>query len=361
MVFYLCINVGSLGAIATTELELKVGFWAAYVLPLSMFIIGFCVLVLGRKKYVVRKPQGSIIFIAFRVMWIGVKNKFNMDIAKPSYQRALGNEVEYEWDDTFVEEMKRTMVACKVFLYYPIYYICYQQMLNNFISQAGTMELHGIPNDIMQNIDPITVIIFIPIIDQLVFPFLRRKFGIAIKPITRIALGFCFASCGMAWAAIVQHIIYTSPPCYRFPKSSECLGGSVPNKVHVVVQTPAYFFIAISEIFASVTGMEYAFTKAPVSMKSFVMSMFLLANAVSAAVGIGLSRAAKHPHIHWLYTGLAISSFIAGGVFWLLYHRYNETEESMNAIGRNTEEESRSAPSNENDHVDTESVHDKSN
>lgn len=49
-------------------------------------------------------------------------------------------------------------------------------MLNNFISQAGTMELHGIPNDIMQNINPLTIIIFIPIIDRLVYPMLR-KFG----------------------------------------------------------------------------------------------------------------------------------------------------------------------------------------
>lgn len=74
------------------------------------------------------------------------------------------------------------------------------------------MQLHGIPNDIMSNLDPITVIVFIPILDRLVYPALR-KVGIAFKPITRIAWGFFFASASMAYTAVVQHLIYTSPPC----------------------------------------------------------------------------------------------------------------------------------------------------
>jgi POT family proton-dependent oligopeptide transporter len=36
--FYWGINIGSLSAIATTELEKNVGFWAAYLLPTLMFM-----------------------------------------------------------------------------------------------------------------------------------------------------------------------------------------------------------------------------------------------------------------------------------------------------------------------------------
>ncbi|KMU85439.1 peptide transporter PTR2-A [Coccidioides immitis H538.4] len=175
MIFYLCINIGSLSPIATTELEKHVDFWAAYLLPACVFLISFTVAVIGRKYYVVRPPKGSVIPQAFKVIWIGLRNKGNLDAAKPSYQAAYGHGPHgIHWDDRFVEEMKRTLVGCKVFLYYPIYWVCYQQMLNNFISQAGTMELHGIPNDLMQNIDPLTIIIFIPICDRLLYPFLRK-------------------------------------------------------------------------------------------------------------------------------------------------------------------------------------------
>jgi hypothetical protein len=46
-----------------------------------------------------------------------------------------------------------------------------------------------------------------------------------------------------------------------------------------------YVLIAFSEILASITGLEYAFTKAPTNMRSLVMSVFLFMSAASAAIG----------------------------------------------------------------------------
>lgn len=354
MMFYLCINVGSLSAIATTQMEFHIGFWSAYLLPLCMFLVGFIVLVLGKKQYVQRPPKGSIITSAFRALWIGLMNKGNMDAARPSYQEDHGRKYKTPWNDLFIDELKRALVACKVFLFYPVYWVVYNQMINNFISQgifqifnmvretslltqptAGQMQLHGIPNDLMFNIDPITIIIFIPIMDRLVYPFFR-KMGIAFKPITRIFFGFILGSLAMAYAAIVQHLIYTAPPCYTSP--SDCAAGLrpdgtyEPNHVHVAVQTPAYLLIGLSEIFASITGLEYAFTKAPASMKSFIMSMFLLTTAFGSALSAALSPTAVDPKLVWMYTGLAVACFIAGLVFWAIYSRYNATEESMNEL-----------------------------
>lgn len=205
-------------------------------------------------------------------------------------------------------------------------------MLNNFISQAAVMQLHGIPNDIMQNIDPLTIIIFIPICDRLVYPLLR-KMGIPFRPITRITMGFLFAALSMAYAAIVQHLIYDAPPCYNAPLACPASNNGVePNHIHVAVQTPAYLLIGLSEIFASITGLEYAFTKAPPSMKSFVMSMFLLTTAFGSALGIALSPTAKDPKLVWMYTGLCVATLIAGALFWIIFRRYNATEESMNEL-----------------------------
>lgn len=75
------------------------------------------------------------------------------------------------------------------------------------------MQRHGIPNDEMQNIDPIVIIIFIPIMDKVVYPFLR-KMGFPMFPITRITFGFLLAALSMAVAAIIQHEIYIRGPNY---------------------------------------------------------------------------------------------------------------------------------------------------
>ncbi|EFR05005.1 peptide transporter PTR2-A [Nannizzia gypsea CBS 118893] len=347
MIFYMCINTGSLAAIATTELELHIGFWAAYLLPLCMFIVGFVVLIVGRKVYVVRPPKGSIYPRAFKIMYIGMKNGGNLDAAKSSSQRHIGGRV-FPWNDQFVDEMKRALVACRVFIYFPIYWVCYQQMVNNFVSQASTMQLHGIPNDIMQNINPLAIIIFIPICDRIVYPLLRKR-GIKFKPITRITTGFLFASIAMAYAAIVQHLIYSSPPCYNTPmKCDASKNGKLPNQIHVAVQSPAYLMIGLSEIFASITGLEYAYTKAPPSMKSFVMAMFLLTSAVGAALGMAISPVAKDPKLVWMYTGLSVASAVAGIIFWFLFSRYNAKEEAMNALAEKELREDRPVAANEN-------------
>lgn len=136
MIYYFCINIGSLASIATTELELHVGFSAAFLLPILLFLVGFAVLVGGRKKYVVRAPKQSVIVHAFQAMWIGLRSWGNMDAARPSHSREDGRRRRTPWDDVFIDDIQRALVACSVFLFYPIYCLVYGQMVNNFVSQG---------------------------------------------------------------------------------------------------------------------------------------------------------------------------------------------------------------------------------
>lgn len=333
MIFYGCINVGSLSLLATPYMEKLVGYWSAYLLCLCMFIVGTTTVLLGRKFYVVRPPQGSIITDAFKALWIMVINR-NMDAPKPTWQAENGGRrTSFPWDDHFIDELKRALVACKVFCFYPIYWVVYTQFSGNFVTQAGQMEGHGIPNDLMQNFDPISILVFIPILETLVYPLMRRL-RIPFKPITRISLGFIVASLAMMYAAIVQHLIYSAGPCYENPGCDASIvdGTTQGNHVHIAIQTPAYVFIGLSEILASVSGLEYAYTKAPPSMKSFVQSMYLLTNAFGAAIAEALTPAAYDPAIMWMFTGVACASFCTGIIFFLTYHHLNAQEEDMNAL-----------------------------
>jgi len=333
MVFYFCINVGCLALLATPYMERDIDFWSAFLLCLCIFFVGTLVLVLGRKVYVVRPPQGSIITDAFRVIWMMIKTR-KLDGAKPSYQAGLGKTAVLRWDDHFVEEVKRALIACKVFCFYPIYWVVYGQFSNNFITQAGQMANHGIPNDLMQNFDPIAIIVFLPLVDQVLMPFLR-KHKIPFPPINRIVTGFWVASLAMVYAAVIQYYIYQAGPCYDHPLCDAAMdadGKIHGNNIHIAAQTGAYMLIGISEIFASVTGLEYAYTKAPPSMKSFVQSMYLLTNAFGSAISEALNPVLYDPAIQWMYVGLAVSSFVAGGLIYVLFRHLNETEDQMNSL-----------------------------
>jgi proton-dependent oligopeptide transporter, POT family len=148
------------------------------------------------------------------------------------------------------------------------------------------LELHGIPNDVLGNIDAITIIVFIPILNTCLYPVLRQS-GIPFRPMARITVGFIIAGLAMLYAAGVQHLIYISviwkhitpiisnlltstsqPPCYDSPlKCAASIDGSIPNKVHVLIQIPAYLLIGFSEIFASVSTAFLCCNTVPINTK----------------------------------------------------------------------------------------------
>ncbi|KAI8238857.1 Peptide transporter PTR2 [Colletotrichum sp. SAR 10_96] len=335
MIFYWCINLGSLSLMATPFMEKYKGFWTAYLMCFCVFNVGIATLVLRRKTYVNRPPQGSVITDAFKALGLMIASR-NMDAAKPSWRAANGKDKPVPWNDHFVDELKRALRACKVFVFYPIFWVCYGQFSTNFVTQAGQMEGHGMPNDFMQNFDPISILVFTPILDKVVYPLLR-KVGIELKPIMRITIGFWLGALCLAYAAIVQHLIYKAGPCYEAPGACpEGLsnGASLPNHVHIAVQTPAYVFIGLSEIFISVTGLEYAYTKAPPNMKSFVQSIYLFTNAFGSAISEALVSVAADPKFLWMYTGVACFSFVIGFVFYFTFRHYDAEEDKMYDLDR---------------------------
>ena len=46
--------------------------------------------------------------------------------------------------------------------------LSYNQLNNNLTSQAATMSTHGLPNDVLSNLDPLALVIFIPLCDLVV-------------------------------------------------------------------------------------------------------------------------------------------------------------------------------------------------
>jgi proton-dependent oligopeptide transporter, POT family len=152
-----------------------------------------------------------------------------------------------------------------------------------------------------------------------------RKKNIKFTSITRITYGFLCVSIGMAWTAFVQHMIYSTGPNYDYA-TAPCKTCQQFNSITAAWQIPSYFFIAVSEIFASVTGLEYAFTHAPPSMKSVVMSLFLFTSAISSAFSFALLPITVDPTLTWLYASLAVMAFAVGLVFFFLFRNEQEKE-----------------------------------
>jgi POT family proton-dependent oligopeptide transporter len=158
-------------------------------------------------------------------------------------------------------------------------------MFNNLVSQAGQMDLRGIPNDMIQAFSGVACIIF-GLIIQVLYSFLAKR-RVTFGPIAWITVAFIFCGGSMAYAAGVQKLIYSTGPCYDQPFSCTALKGRMrPNDLNVWIQIPVYFILAIAEIFGFVTASEYVYSKASRDMKTIVQALTQLTACLGSILGM---------------------------------------------------------------------------
>ncbi|TDZ16305.1 putative peptide transporter ptr2 [Colletotrichum orbiculare MAFF 240422] len=331
--FYFAINVGATaGQISMVFVEKYHSFWLAWLLPTILFLLCPVVLGLNKKKYHLTPPTGSVLgkflqMFNFARKRSGSVFKINYDSAKPSNVAPAERPAWMTYDDAWVDECRRGLKACRVFLFLPVFFLAYNQMTNNLTSQAGSMRLNGAPNDVIQNLNPLSIIIMIPILDHVVYPGFRRL-GFVFTPIKRMTTGFFFAAASMVAAAVMQHYIYQMSPCRD--RATICEAGVAD--INVWAQCLPYIFIGLAEIFTNVTSYEYAFSKAPENMKSLVMSVNLAMSAISAAIGQAWTPLSEDPLLVWNYTSVAIISFVGGVAFWFCFKHLDGEEDELNSL-----------------------------
>lgn len=177
--FYMMINAGSLvGGIGMVYAEKDIGFWLSYALPTFMFFTAPLVLIACKKFYVTSPPTGSVLGNATKLLSLASKGCWSPNPVQTyrNFQRpdfwhrvkpsALGSNAPAwmsDFDDNWVDQVARGLNACKVFLWLPLYWLAYNQMVNNLTSQSATLDLGGVPNDLINNLNPLTLVIFIPL------------------------------------------------------------------------------------------------------------------------------------------------------------------------------------------------------
>jgi POT family proton-dependent oligopeptide transporter len=271
--FYFLINCGSLtGSLAMVYSEHYVGFWLSYTLPTICYLFCPAILLYFKKYYKLSPPTGSVMSKAWKLIRLAFKGRGSWNPStlkknmrdpdfwhkvKPSVMRSRGETVPawMTFDDEWVDEVRRGVLACKVFLWYPLYWLAYNQMTGNLVSQANTMNLGHVPNDIIAKLNPIFIIIVIPIMDFGIYPLLRH-FKINFSPIKKITTGFALSSLAMVSACVTQYYIYKKSPCGDHINKLSKTRKDCNADISVWVQVFPYGLIGLSEVMASITKLE---------------------------------------------------------------------------------------------------------
>jgi len=259
--FYFCINIGAfLSQLCIPYISSKFGYAWAFGIPGILMGIATIIFVSGRKKFVRKPPTGvkkenflAINFYALAHLKDKKRGESVLDIAKNKYS------------SDSVEGVKAVWRILVFFSVVPIFYTLYYQNTSEWILQAQKTNLQFLGIDWIaeqvQSSNGILILVFIPFFTFILFPFLERK-GINVSPLNKFGAGFvvtifCFI------------IIYW-------------LQVQIDKGLHPSVgwQFLAYVLLTIAEVLIYQTGLEYAYTQAPESMKSTIMAFFLLSLSI---------------------------------------------------------------------------------
>ncbi|KAI0884949.1 PTR2-domain-containing protein [Annulohypoxylon maeteangense] len=323
LIFYAFVNIGAFFSIAIVYVEKYHSFWLAFLLPGIVYFLLPILLAVMYKRTIRKPPNGSDLTRFIKITLLALKkskgNVFSKNLwhnVKPSVLAGQGIHVSFSEKD--VDDARRSWQAVSIFLYVPIWNLNDGGVGAVLSNQGAAMTSNGAPNDLLNNFNPLVIIIFSPFMAHVVYPFLERR-KIKFGRISRMTFGFSLAILSGVIGAIVQYRVYETSPCGYY--ASDCDGVS---PISIWWQIPNVSLGAISEIFVNVTSYELAYARAPENMKATILALFLFMTALSSALGEILIPAIADPTLVWAWAAPAIALFVQTVIFHWRYRNLND-------------------------------------
>lgn len=323
------------------------GFFVGYLIPTIFLGIGIAVFMSATNKYVKQPPQGSMVSRAVGIMVEGaVRRAHNTHHAHWLDVASVTNGGSYS-----PNEVECVKYVTRLFPYLAVmipYWGIYGQTKTAFQIQGCQMNSKlgsfQLPISAMNIFNNVTILMLVPLFETYLYPWIKQK-GYNFSMLVKIGLGFIFAAVAMIMAALIEiYRMQNVPkegnywdvdarnnisPCKNVDnydpnkyvewaqgtedsKPSNCWQLDTPacanvaaadltfdcvdcdnipqmSNIHIFWQIPQFVLIGISEIFASITSLEFFYSQAPHSMRSVSQALNLFTNALGSWLTIPLT------------------------------------------------------------------------
>ncbi|XP_054717561.1 solute carrier family 15 member 4-like [Uloborus diversus] len=298
---YWCVNIGAFVAIlGITYVQQIWEFQYGYVIAASSLVVATFLFWVAYPIHFHQPVSESPISRTFKVMktaWRLSKNNnsnnSNLEVInRPSWLDMAKVRYGGKYHESVVEDVKSLKAILIVFIILIPYWLLYFQMQSTFQAQGLRMRLSLDPNNLnpefeipaawLMLFNVIFLLMFIPLMNQVIYPFLSAR-GIEISIFTKIPIGMA--------CAVMAMIIAGGVEWYRVQCKENVLqtiGKETYNATNVSIlwQIPQYSLIGISEVFTNVGGLEFACSQAPSTMQGAVMGLYYFCNGIGNFLGI---------------------------------------------------------------------------
>jgi proton-dependent oligopeptide transporter, POT family len=173
------------------------------------------------------------------------------------------------------------------------FFSLFDQKASTWVLQAADMTKPSwFEPSMMLALNPLLVVLLIPFNNLVLFPWLRRR-GVEPTTLRRMTTGIALAGAAFIATAILQLVLD---------------GGA---EVSIAWQILPYVLLTLGEVLVSATGLEFAYSQAPLAMKGVIMSFWYLANAIGNVWVLLANETVKGPSVTaWVHgTGLSVTAF----------------------------------------------------
>jgi POT family proton-dependent oligopeptide transporter len=288
--FYFSINAGSMVSLWLIPLIYdKFGAKWAFGVPGILMACATLIFFSGRKRYVRVPPRGINKANFISVSLYALFNK--------GWQAAQA-----KYGDEKVDGIRAVWRVMAVFAFIPIFWSLWDMNGAEWVLQSTKMNLHlGVsdwtilPSQI-QTVNAIFLLLLIPVFNYIVYP-LVEKMGIKLTSLRKIGAGLVITGFSFVIIALIQTRIEA---------------GGHPS---VWWQILAYVVLSAGEVLVSITGLEYAYTQSPPSMKStmtaiwyftYSVGSFFNATVNNSIANNGFFRSFTGASYYWLFVGICL-------------------------------------------------------
>jgi POT family proton-dependent oligopeptide transporter len=216
--------------------------------------------------------------------------------------------------DEAVDGVRSVLRVLIVFALVTPFWSLFDQKASTWVIQGDQMtQPTWFESSQMQTVNPALVMILIPLNNLVVFPWLRKR-GYPLTALGKMTAGMALA--GLAWVAagILQMMIDGDPKIVLlYPLKGQLTAGTVvQSDVWIYWQILPYVLLTLAEVLVSATGLEFAYSQAPLSMKGVIMSFWNLTVTIGGLWVLLANHSVKSSAVtdSIASTGLGVNAFL---------------------------------------------------
>ena len=284
--FYFSINAGSMFSLWLIPIIYnKYGAAWAFGVPGILMACATIIFFSGRKNYVKLPAKGinkdNFVFVSFYAL----RCKLNGSAAgKTAWGCA-----EEKYGIKKVDSIKAVWRVMTVFAFIPVFWSLWDMNGAEWVIQSQKLNLDTglgfriLPAQI-QTVNAIFLLVLIPVFNYGVYP-LVEKLGIKLTPLRKIGFGLFLTGLSFVIIALLQ---------------TKIDHGLQPS---VWWQVLAFFILSAGEVLVSITGLEYAYTQSPPSMKSTMTAIWYITYSIGSYFNAVVTKSIAENGMFKVFTG----------------------------------------------------------